>query len=321
MTSIERYTSLLEETLKAQTFGIQPADLYDPMHYILQLGGKRLRPAMVLAGCELFEGAAEDALQAAMGIELFHNFSLIHDDIMDKAPLRRGKKTVHHKWNENVGILSGDAMLVKAYQYVAQVSPQALPAVLECFSQTAMEVCEGQQYDMDFETTEAVSEAAYIEMIRLKTSVLLGAALKIGAIIAGASVEAQTQIYNFGVNIGIAFQIQDDLLDSFGDPAKFGKKVGGDIANNKQTLLMISARNKANKAQLASLSEAETLSEQAKIDTVKSLFEATGARAYTEHTKDYYFQQSLDYLNAVESTHPLKEELTQFAAYLVQRDR
>lgn len=320
MTLIERYTARLEKALLAQSFGTHPTALYDPMHYIVALGGKRLRPAMVLAGCELFGGKQEDALQAAMGIELFHNFSLIHDDIMDKAPLRRSKPTVHTKWNENVGILSGDGMLVKAYQYIAQVQPKALPAVLHCFSQTAMEVCEGQQYDMDFETKEEVSEEAYLNMIRLKTSVLLGAALKIGAIIAGASKNDQKLIYDFGVNIGIAFQIQDDLLDSFGDPQKFGKKVGGDILNNKQTLLMIATKKLANNTQQQQMAKALTLNEAMKVEAVKEIFEATGGRAYTENIRNDYYQQSLKSLNAIESTHLIKEELVHFAQYLVQRE-
>lgn len=320
MKLIEQYTQLIGQELDKLQLGDAPSNLYEPMHYILKLGGKRLRPAMVLAGCELFGGDKLDALKPALGIELFHNFSLIHDDIMDKAPLRRGKKTVHKEWNKNIGILSGDGMLVKAYQYVAEVNPQILPQVLATFNKTAIEVCEGQQYDMDFETQENVSEDEYIEMIRLKTSVLLGAALKIGATIAGADEENQERIYQFGVNIGIAFQIQDDLLDSFGDPEKFGKTVGGDIMNNKQTLLMIATKGLADKDERLTLASIDQLNLENKVDAVKEIFEISGAKAYTEAKRDAYFEKSLEYLSSIESKHAIKHELGYFAKYLVQRE-
>ncbi len=321
MTLIETYTSLVEEELHALHFKQEPVNLYDPLGYILSLGGKRLRPAMLLAGNALFGGKPEEALKPALGIEFFHNFSLIHDDIMDKASLRRGKATVHKKWNENVGILSGDAMLVKAYQYISHVAPEHLPAVLACFSETAMEVCEGQQYDMDFESQAVVTEEEYIRMIRLKTSVLLGAALKIGAITAGATQKEQQLIYDFGVNIGIAFQIQDDILDSFGDPDKFGKKVGGDILNNKQTLLMIAVKNLADGPERLQLASTPQLDDQDKVEAVKEIFEITGALAYAETKREAYYQRSLTALKAIDNQHPIKEELRYFAQYLVQRDK
>ena len=217
----------------------------------------------------------------ALGIEVFHNFSLIHDDVLDKAPLRRGKKTVHEKWNQDIAILSGDAMLVKAYQYIAHVNKDILPQILKCFSETAIEVCEGQQYDLNFEEKESVSQEEYFEMIRLKTSVLLGAALKIGAIVAGASLAEADKIYRFGVNIGIAFQVQDDILDAFGNPEKFGKTRGGDILNDKKTILMIHALENGSSEQQALLNDA-TLTEREKVETTKNLFSEIGSLQYAK---------------------------------------
>ncbi len=320
MTNIESYTKLLAQELAQLRLGEQPAKLYDPMHYILSLGGKRLRPALTLAACELFGGNAQDALPQALAIELFHNFSLIHDDIMDKAALRRGEATVHKKWDKNIAILSGDGMLVKAYEYVAQIDADKLPAVLACFSQTAREVCEGQQMDMDFETQKDVSEEAYLEMIRLKTSVLLGAALKIGAIIGGATKEEQAFMYTFGVNIGIAFQIQDDILDSFGDPEKFGKTVGGDIMNNKQTLLHISAKALADNNERYKMISVANLVDTDKVEVVKEIYEDTGALAYAEKKRDAYFNDALTALNTLNIEHPILLELGKFAGTLVHRE-
>lgn len=320
MTNIQSYTTLLKHELEQLQLGKHPAKLYEPMHYIISLGGKRLRPALTLAACELFGGKAQDALPQAIAIELFHNFSLIHDDIMDKAALRRGKATVHKKWDKNIAILSGDGMLVKAYEYVAQIDGNKLPAVLKCFSQTAREVCEGQQMDMNFETQKEVSEEEYIEMIRLKTSVLLGAALKIGAIIGGATEEEQASIYTFGVNIGIAFQIQDDILDSFGDPEKFGKIVGGDIMNNKQTLLYIAAKALADNNERYKIISVSNLVDTDKVEVVKEIYEDTGALAYTEKKRDEFFNDALTALNNVNSDNPILIELGKFAGTLVNRE-
>jgi geranylgeranyl diphosphate synthase type II len=321
MQQIQAYAKLLDQALGNLKLGSEPEKLYAPMHYIIGLGGKRLRPALTLIACELFGGDKQDALKPALGIELFHNFSLVHDDIMDKADLRRGEPTVHKKWDGNIGILSGDGMLVKAYEHISAVSPEKLPAVLSCFSKMAMEVCEGQQFDMDFEQRQDVTEAEYINMIRLKTSVLLGAALKIGAILGNASLAEQEALYNFGVNIGIAFQIQDDILDSFGDPEKFGKTVGGDIMNNKQTLLLIAAKELADNNERHSLISVDNLDPADKVEAVKGLYEITGALAYAEQKRDAYYTKSLDALDKVNQEHPLLIELSRFAKQLVHRDR
>lgn len=319
MEKINGYTALLENTLNRQDFNDKPVELYEPISYILSLGGKRLRPALTLAACELFGGDANDALIPAMGIEIFHNFTLIHDDIMDKAPLRRGKKTVHEKWNSDVAILSGDAMLVKAYQYIVTVRPEILPQVVKVFNQTALEVCEGQQYDMNFETQEDVSEDDYIEMIRLKTSVLLGCALEIGALVAGASVTQSDLIYRFGESIGIAFQIQDDILDAFGDPEKFGKAVGGDILNNKNTILRLYAQHNANKEQLVAL-EAIYENDNEKVEAIKKVFVETGALDYAKKRMDAYYDEAIQFLKEAKGQPIIEQELATFAQWLIKRD-
>lgn len=319
MEKINGYTALLESTLNRQDFNDKPVELYEPISYILSLGGKRLRPALTLAACELFGGDANDALIPAMGIEIFHNFTLIHDDIMDKAPLRRGKKTVHEKWNSDVAILSGDAMLVKAYQYIVTVRPEILPQVIKVFNQTALEVCEGQQYDMNFETQQDVSEDDYIEMIRLKTSVLLGCALEIGALVAGASVTQSDLIYRFGESIGIAFQIQDDILDAFGDPEKFGKATGGDILNNKNTILRINATHNSSPEQLAAL-EANYSSDAEKVETIKGIFEDTGALEYAQTRMNEYYDEAIKHLKEANGNSEIETELATFAQWLIKRD-
>ncbi len=319
MEKINGYTTLIERTLARQDFNDKPVELYEPISYILSLGGKRLRPALTLAACELFGGNANDALVPALGIEIFHNFSLIHDDIMDKAPLRRGKKTVHEKWNSDVAILSGDAMLVKAYQYIVSVKPEILPSVIKVFNQTALEVCEGQQYDLNFETQQDVLEDDYIEMIRLKTSVLLGCALKIGALIAGASVKQADAIYSFGESIGIAFQIQDDILDAFGDPEKFGKAIGGDILNNKNTILRINAAHNSSPQQLASM-EASYANDAEKVEAVKSIFKDTGALAYAQSRMNEFYDEAIKYLKDANGSPAIETELATFAQWLIKRD-
>ncbi|MGB0175603.1 MAG: polyprenyl synthetase family protein [Owenweeksia sp.] len=318
MNRIEHYVRLVENTLARQDLDHQPSELYEPISYILHLGGKRLRPALTLAACELFEGQAEDALMPAIAIEVFHNFTLIHDDIMDAAPVRRGQPTVHKKWDTNIAILSGDAMLVKAYQYLAQVDKDLLPAVLKVFSQTAIEVCEGQQYDMNFETREGVSEEEYIEMIRLKTSVLLGCALKTGAIIARTAPENAEAIYRFGIHIGIAFQIQDDLLDAFGESGKVGKQTGGDILQDKKTLLMIYALSRS--SELKNLL-GPAIDPDEKVKQVKFIFEKSGARDHAQKTMEHHFEQALANLQQTRGNAELKKELEAFARYLIIRDK
>ena len=241
MKGYEELFSYFEKNLKQQAFDNEPNELYAPIQYTLALGGKRIRPVLTLMACELFGGQIEKALPQAIAIELFHNFTLIHDDIMDNAPLRRGKKTVYKKWNNNIAILSGDTLFALAYQYVQKTETNILPITLSVFNKTAIEVCEGQQFDLNFETENDLTVAQYTEMIRLKTAVLFGASLKIGALIGGANTDDAENLYNFGLNIGLGFQLKDDLLDTFGDDKIFGKKTGVDIISNKKTFLYLKA--------------------------------------------------------------------------------
>ena len=319
MKKIEAYVALVERSLQEQEFSGKPAGLYDPIVYFMQLGGKRLRPALCLAACEMFGQPATQALPPALAIEIFHNFTLVHDDIMDEAAVRRGKPTVHRKWDLNTAILSGDTMLVKSYQLLSQVEGKILKPVLDTFSQTAIEVCEGQQYDLAFESEAPVKEEDYIKMIRLKTSVLLGAALKIGALTGGASEEDAARIYRFGVNTGIAFQIQDDLLDAFGNPEKVGKKPGGDIIQNKQTLLRIFAWHQGGDAARSAL-ERSYDGENEKVSATLELFEKCGARSYVEKKRDDYLEMALKSLDAVKGDEEIRRELSQFAQWLISRD-
>ncbi|QNR25477.1 polyprenyl synthetase family protein [Croceimicrobium hydrocarbonivorans] len=320
MQRIPDYVKLVENTLAQQNFDQSPKELYAPMGYILALGGKRLRPALSLAACELFGTEASKALMPALGIEVFHNFSLVHDDIMDEADLRRGQATVHKKWNRDIAILSGDAMLVKAYQYIAQVEASILPAVLDCFSQTALEICEGQQRDMNFENREAVAEAEYLLMIRQKTAVLLGAALKIGALVAGAEMKAAHSLYEFGINAGLSFQVQDDLLDAYGDPDKVGKTAGGDILQDKKTLLMIYARE-LDPEGWSDLRNAQ-LEGNEKVSAYREWMIACGAKAKAETKRDTLLKDALEALEAAHAPdEELKNELAQFAQWLSHRDR
>lgn len=319
MQKIESYTRLIENTLARQDFDSEPAELYAPISYILSLGGKRLRPAMVLAACDLYGGELSEAVMPALGIEIFHNFSLIHDDILDKAPLRRGKKTVHEKWNHDIALLSGDAMLVKAYQYIAAVDPKILPHVMKAFSATAMEVCEGQQYDLNFEKQETVSQEDYIEMISLKTSVLLGCALKVGTLVAGAPLKEADKLYKFGVNIGIAFQIQDDILDAFGNPEKFGKTPGGDILNDKKTILMIHAMENASEAQLKEL-KSKFADDNEKVKIIRGLLTEIGSKDYAMAKMEAFYQEALKHLDESAGKAEIKNELANFAQWLIKRD-
>ena len=246
MRTFEEICRTIEEALARLTFDQPPRSLFDPITYTLSLGGKRIRPALALMACDLFGGKNEDVLQPALGLEVFHNFTLLHDDLMDEADRRRDKPTVHKLWNPNVAILSGDAMLICAYQLVAKANDKA---ILELFSRTALEICAGQQYDMEFESRSDVTEEEYLEMIRLKTAVLLACALKVGAMIGGASAADADALYDYGIHIGLAFQLQDDLLDVYGDPKTFGKNIGGDILCNKKTFLLISALSAASEEQ------------------------------------------------------------------------
>ena len=299
----------------------EPQGLYAPIAYALSSGGKRLRMQLVLAGCRLFGGDEQRALPFAEAIEVFHNFTLLHDDVMDRADVRRGMPTVHVKWNDNTAILSGDQMLIEAYHLLEGVPAEHLPELLRLFTKTATEICEGQQYDVDFEQRDDVQIADYIEMIRLKTSVLLAAALQGGAIIGGATEAEQQAIYNYGIHLGLAFQIQDDLLDCFGNPQTFGKAIGGDISCNKKTYLLLSALNQADPTQYTELNQwlKQTTPSAEKISAVKNLFVATRARETAEQAIAMHTQKALDCLNLLPDNAERKQ-LNQLAQKLAQRN-
>lgn len=292
------------------------------MVYILGLGGKRLRPVLTLMTADLFGGSFEDAMDAALTVEVFHNFSLVHDDIMDDAPLRRGKTTVHEKWDINTGILSGDAMLINSYQYLESYPPDVFKKLTSLFSKTAIEVCEGQQYDVDFESRDDVTIPEYLKMIEFKTAVLVAAAMKMGAIIANASEADTSAIYEFGKNLGIAFQLQDDYLDAFGDPKTFGKQVGGDIIENKKTFLYLKALENAPQDQKEGLIHLYSLKpedSEAKVSTVKSIFEKSGAVEMTKAEIETYTQKAFDALTNIDMPESNKLVLQQFGEYLMGR--
>lgn len=289
MRTFEEICRTIEEALARLTFDQPPRSLFDPITYTLSLGGKRIRPALALMACDLFGGKNEDVLQPALGIEVFHNFTLLHDDLMDEADRRRDKPTVHKLWNPNVAILSGDAMLICAYQLVAKANDKA---ILELFSRTALEICAGQQYDMEFESRSDVTEEEYLEMIRLKTAVLLACALKVGAMIGGASTADADALYDYGIHIGLAFQLQDDLLDVYGDPKTFGKNIGGDILCNKKTFLLINALSVASEEQRQVMEDwmaRKTYDAQEKIAAFTNLYNELSIRDLTERRiEDYY---------------------------------
>lgn len=324
MTSFIELSKIFEEKFNRRHFPTHTPTLYDAAQYILQLGGKRVRPVCVLMGNELFDDINPDAFEVATAIELFHNFSLIHDDIMDKAPLRRGMETVHTKYGESTALLAGDVMLVQAYEYLSKIKGEYLPRVVQVFNETAKAVCEGQQLDMDFEKRTSVSIDEYVNMITLKTSVLLAASLQLGAILGGSGLGNQQHLYEFGKNIGIAFQVQDDYLDAFGDPDKFGKQVGGDILANKKTFLMIHAMEVATdfqKRELADLmSEAASIDKDEKIQKVLAIFRDCKVDEWAKELKEKYLQTALQHLEdtAVRSTR--KQPLTGLAGYLIQRE-
>jgi len=300
----------------------QPASLYQPIQYILDLGGKRLRPVLTLMTAEIFNCDYKKSLDAALSIEVFHNFSLIHDDIMDDAPLRRGKETVHEKWDINTGILSGDAMLIMAYQLFENYDAKTFQALAKLFSKTALEVCEGQQYDMDFETRDDVTIEEYLKMIEYKTAVLVGAAMKMGAIVAEASEKDQQNIYQFGKNLGIAFQLQDDYLDAFGDPKTFGKQVGGDIIENKKTYLYLKAlefSNDEDALQLQHLFGISPSENNDKIESVKQLFITSGSADATQQEIKNYTNKAFSVLEDIAISEEKKQVLKQFGEQLMSR--
>lgn len=300
----------------------QPRHLYEPIEYVLSLGGKRIRPTLMLLAYNLYREHPEDILMPACGIETYHNYTLLHDDLMDQADLRRGHETVHKRWDANTAILSGDSMLVLAYQRMAQCSPNKLKEVIDLFTQTALEIGEGQQYDMDFEKRDDVTEDEYIEMIRLKTSVLLACALKIGAILGDASAEDADNLYRFGEKIGLAFQLQDDFLDVYGDPKVFGKAIGGDIVSNKKTYMLINAFNRANAQQRAELerwTQLKDFDRQEKIDAVTALYNDMGIDRLAQDKMATYYEESKKYLAAVHVPTEKKRELTAYAQQMMKR--
>jgi geranylgeranyl diphosphate synthase, type II len=301
-------------------FPAHPASLYEPAHYFLGIGGKRIRPVLCLMGNELFGEIDPDAWLLANAVEIFHNFTLIHDDIMDNAPLRRGMPTVHEKYGTSTALLTGDVMMVMAYDSITKMQPAHIRQVLQIFNQAARQVCEGQQLDMDFETRATVGLDEYLSMIELKTSVLLAASLQMGAVLGGAGLGNQQHIYNFGKNLGLAFQVQDDYLDCFGDPVKFGKQVGGDIIAGKKTFLLIRALEVASAAQHRQISELQQTDAATKVAGMLQLFQACGVDAWARELKEKYMQASYQHLEDIAVLARRKEPLHQLAVLLVQRE-
>lgn len=323
MESLQKYFDTIESALADIEYAASPDGLYAPVRYELSLGGKRVRPLLTLLACEMFGGDCRSALHAAVGLEVFHNFTLLHDDVMDKADVRRGKPTVHKVWDENRAILSGDAMEIIAFRYIARTAAPHTGAVIDWFLKTALEICEGQQYDMEFETRDDVTEAEYIEMIRLKTAVLLGGALKIGAIIGGADSADADRIYRFGESLGLAFQLQDDWLDVYGDPARFGKKIGGDILNNKKTYMLINAQRRAEGADAEELSHWLSATEYdpaEKIVVVTALYNRVGAGELCLQQVDAYSRRAIEALREIALPEAAKQPLYDLATSLMKRD-
>lgn len=322
MYTLAEAQKLIERHLDNVRFPEQPAELYDPVRYILSIGGKRIRPALVLLACDMFAGSVDSAMHPAIAIEIFHNFTLLHDDIMDKSELRRGNETVHVKWNENVAILSGDVMSIIASRFMNEAPGAVLRNVNEIFHRTAMEVCEGQQMDMNFEKRLFVEEQEYLRMIELKTAVLMAASLKIGAMLGGAAEKDAEELYYFGRDLGIAFQLQDDLLDAYGDPDSFGKKPGMDIVDNKKTILMITALKDADPGQKERLTEwlnAKEFDPDEKVREVLRIFDSLGVKAKVEQIVSDYYKTALESLDHLNSPKERKSELYSFAKYLMER--
>ena len=315
---------IITDTLFEEQYNYNPKELYDPIKYTMSLGGKRIRPLMTLMACDMFGGCIKDAVYPAVGMEVFHNFTLVHDDILDNASLRRGKVTVFKKWNINRAILSGDTMFAFSYSYFFKTKEQFIIPILKIFNKTALEVCEGQQYDMNFETEKAVSIDDYIEMIRLKTAVLLGACVKIGAVIGGATEDEATLIYNFAENLGIAFQLKDDILDIYSNEEVFGKKTGGDIVTNKKTYLYLKAIELSDKEQKATLDYWYGLTdtvEVEKINSVKNVYNNLNIRQFTEAEIDKYYKKAFESLNAINISNQRKDIFLEFTNGLMNREK
>ena len=323
MLSSRELQNVIDQKISGLNLNIHPAELADPIKYTLNLGGKRLRPILCLQACELFGGDIQQAVEPAIGIEIFHNFTLLHDDIMDQAPLRRGKETVYKKWNPNIAILSGDTMMAFAYEYIMKTPENVRQNVFSIFNKTAIEVCMGQQYDMNFETHSEVTLYDYIEMIRLKTAVLLAGSLKIGSVIGGASRNDAEKLYDFGIKIGLAFQLKDDLLDVFSDEDKFGKLTGGDIASNKKTFLYLKAFELANATIHKKLSDCFTKDFENPVDkikTVKGIYEELNVKQATQDEIRNYFDQATKLLDEVSAENNKKAELKVFTEKLMGRE-
>lgn len=322
MLSTKEIQNAVKQLFDSENFISDPAELYEPIQYTLALGGKRLRPTLLLAACDMFGGDIAKASSAAVGIEVFHNFTLLHDDLMDKSPLRRGKETVYRRWNENIAILSGDTMFALAYRYFLRQWHPNMEAILKTFTETAIGVCDGQQYDMNFETQNDVATAEYIMMIRLKTAILLAGAMKIGALYANAPEKDIELLYNAGISMGLAFQLQDDLLDAYGDVSVFGKQTGTDIKDNKKTYLYLSALKEADKSQketLQRLFKTTPENPDEKIRTVIGIYDSLNIKALVEKDIETYFEQSLKYLDGINLGNDSKETMKQIINQLLGR--
>ncbi len=320
---LDHLKKLITDEIEDQKYGSCPAELYEPIRYIMSLGGKRLRPLLTLIACSLFKNKVEKIVKQALAVELFHNFTLMHDDIMDEAPLRRGQPAVHEKWNRNTAILSGDVMLIRAYDYLIDTDEKYLPKILKLFNKCAAEVCEGQQLDMLFESRSSVTEQEYLDMIRLKTAVLLGMSLRLGALLAGANKVNQKALYSFGVNIGMGFQLKDDLLDVYADNSKFGKQVGGDIIANKKTFLLIKALELAGGQQREELDRWLSMKDfdpAEKVKAVTGIYDGLGIKELTEQKMNEYFDAGFSSLKKVDAPMQRRSLLREFAQILIERE-
>jgi len=323
MDQIVHYINLVNDALEKISFKKEPQELYAPIKYTLDLGGKRIRPALLLLANDLFGGNDQQAMNAALAIEVFHNFTLVHDDIMDKAPLRRGKPTVYKKWDENIAILSGDVMLIQAIQLLSKDNPKQLQEILELFNATAVQVCEGQQYDMNFETLSNVSIDDYLKMIELKTAVLLACSLKMGALFADAKSTDAHHIYDFGKNLGIAFQLMDDILDLYGDPEKVGKRVGGDVVSNKKTYLLLKAQELATgklKKELEFALSSSVLTDEKKVEKVKAIFDELNIKQLAMDEMNLFYNTALSNLDSIDAPIEKKMNFEGFAKKLMNRE-
>ncbi|MDL2221535.1 polyprenyl synthetase family protein [Parabacteroides sp. OttesenSCG-928-N08] len=322
MLTFEQILQRLETAISDLQFNTPPQSLYDPISYTLSMGGKRIRPALALMACNIYNDNIDESIKPALGLEVFHNFTLLHDDLMDNADVRRNQPTVHKKWNDNTAILSGDAMLIVAYQLIAETDKRYLKEVLDLFTQTALEICGGQQYDMEFEQQQRVAEADYLEMIRLKTAVLLACSLKTGALIGGASDEEANHLYDFGINIGLAFQLEDDLLDVYGDTRVFGKNIGGDILCNKKTFLLINALERASEDQLQTLTEWMQRKEyqpEEKINAFTLIYNELGMKGITEAKIKEYTERAFRHLDALNVSSDKTAEIKRVCNLLMVR--